>query len=72
MTSASDPIVLYDLPSKGRRSCWSLNPWKSKVISLYEEVTNSTQARMLLNYKGLHYKTEWVEYPDLKPTLEKQ
>lgn len=23
-------------------------------------------ARLALNYKGLPYQTEWVEYPDLK------
>ncbi|KAK5108667.1 hypothetical protein LTR62_008072 [Meristemomyces frigidus] len=26
--------------------------------------------RLSLNYKGLPYRTEWIEYPDLKPTLE--
>lgn len=25
---------------------------------------------MALNYKKLPYKTEWVEYPDIKPTFE--
>ncbi|KAH6853234.1 hypothetical protein B0I37DRAFT_2439 [Chaetomium sp. MPI-CAGE-AT-0009] len=51
----SEQIVLFDLPSREPRSCWSLNPWKT---------------RMLLNYKGFDYRTEWVEYPDVKPTLE--
>ncbi|KAK4129679.1 hypothetical protein N657DRAFT_640345 [Parathielavia appendiculata] len=50
----SEQIVLFDLASKEPRSCWSLNPWKT---------------RMLLNYKGLDYRTEWVEYPDIQPTL---
>jgi hypothetical protein len=27
-------------------------------------------ARMILNLKGIDYKTEWVEYPDLVPTLK--
>jgi glutathione S-transferase len=27
-------------------------------------------ARMVLNYKGIDYKTKWVEYPDLVPTLK--
>ncbi|KAK0314648.1 hypothetical protein LTR01_001472 [Friedmanniomyces endolithicus] len=49
-----EDTILYDLPSKGRCSCWSLNPWK---------------ARLALNYKAIPYRTEWVEYPDLKPTL---
>ncbi|KAK7542558.1 uncharacterized protein J3D65DRAFT_220487 [Phyllosticta citribraziliensis] len=48
------PVILYDLPSRGRRSCWSLNPWKT---------------RMALNYKNIDYKTEWLEYPDVAPTL---
>ncbi len=30
------------------------------------------QARMLLNYKQLHYKTEWVEYPQVVPLIEPQ
>ncbi|KAH9213322.1 putative glutathione S-transferase [Leptodontidium sp. 2 PMI_412] len=47
-------VVLYDLPSKGRCACWSLNPWKT---------------RLALNFKGIDYKTEWVEYPDIKARL---
>jgi hypothetical protein len=29
------------------------------------------QARASLNYKGVPYKTEWTEYPDVAPTLKK-
>ncbi|KAK5168170.1 uncharacterized protein LTR77_006738 [Saxophila tyrrhenica] len=48
--------ILYDLPSRGDKpACWSLNPWK---------------ARMALNYKGIPYRTEWTEYPDLAPTFK--
>jgi len=32
-----------------------LNPWKT---------------RLFLNYKGIDYKTEWLEYPDIAPTLK--
>ncbi|KAF2482836.1 hypothetical protein BDY17DRAFT_317377 [Neohortaea acidophila] len=47
----SSEIILFDLPSKGDHpKCWSLNPWK---------------ARLALNYKGVPYKTEWTEYPDI-------
>ncbi|KAK5141931.1 hypothetical protein LTR04_002392, partial [Oleoguttula sp. CCFEE 6159] len=28
------------------------------------------KARMALNYKKLDYKTEWLEYPDVAPTLK--
>lgn len=48
-------ITLYDIPSKGRRACWTLNPWKT---------------RLALNYKGVAYTTQWVEYPDIAPTLQ--
>ncbi|KAK6849994.1 Thioredoxin-like protein [Apiospora arundinis] len=49
-------ITLFDLPSQGRCACWSLNPWKT---------------RMMLNFKGVDYKTEWLEYPEVKTRLEK-
>ncbi|KAF7560081.1 hypothetical protein G7046_g4076 [Stylonectria norvegica] len=52
---SSDQIVFFDLPSKPPCTAWSLNPWKT---------------RLLLNFKGLDYKTEWIEYPNVKPTLE--
>ncbi|KAF2494772.1 hypothetical protein BU16DRAFT_511370 [Lophium mytilinum] len=52
---ASQDIILYDLPSKGRCHCWSPNAWKT---------------RLALNYKGLAYKTEFTEYPDIAPKLE--
>jgi len=29
-------------------------------------------ARLALNYKKLDYKTEWLEYPDVEPTLKNQ
>ncbi|CAF9916288.1 MAG: hypothetical protein HETSPECPRED_002814 [Heterodermia speciosa] len=48
-------LILYDLPSKGRCACWSLNPWKT---------------RLALNYKGIDYETKWLEYPDVAPTLK--
>ncbi|KEF58253.1 uncharacterized protein A1O9_06179 [Exophiala aquamarina CBS 119918] len=51
----SDKIVLYDLPARDGKA-WSLNPWKT---------------RLFLNYKGIPYKTEWIEYPDLQPAFEK-
>ncbi|KAK7963602.1 hypothetical protein PG996_008703 [Apiospora saccharicola] len=52
----ANQITMFDLPSQGRCACWSLNPWKT---------------RMNLNFKGVDYKTEWLEYPDIKPRFEK-
>ncbi|KAK2053353.1 hypothetical protein LY76DRAFT_524767, partial [Colletotrichum caudatum] len=37
------------------RTCWSLNTWK---------------IRLALNYKGIDYETEWVEYLDIEPRLK--
>ncbi|KAJ5308989.1 hypothetical protein N7508_004368 [Penicillium antarcticum] len=52
---ASKQYTLYDLPSRAPCTTWTPNPWKT---------------RLLFNLKGLDYRTEWVEYPDIKPTLE--
>ncbi|KAH6689779.1 hypothetical protein F5X68DRAFT_204266 [Plectosphaerella plurivora] len=53
---AEDKFILYDIPSKDKAAgCWSLNPWKT---------------RMALNFKGIDYKTQWVEYPDIEPLLK--
>lgn len=46
-------ITLFDLPSQTPTNAWSPNTWKT---------------RFCLNYKGLPYKTEWVEMADI-PTL---
>ncbi|KAL7939379.1 hypothetical protein V8C35DRAFT_286474 [Trichoderma chlorosporum] len=51
----SQQITLFDLPSKEPCSSWSLNPWKT---------------RLLLNYKGLEYKTEWLNYPEIAPRIK--
>ncbi|KAI1103654.1 putative glutathione S-transferase [Jackrogersella minutella] len=48
-------IVFFDLPSRPPCKTWTANLWKT---------------RLFLNYKGLPYKTEWIEYPDIKPRFE--
>ncbi|KAF8878318.1 hypothetical protein BD779DRAFT_1628584 [Infundibulicybe gibba] len=49
-------IIFYDIPSTMPGNAWSSNTWKT---------------RFSLNYKGLAYKTEWVEYPDIEPLCKK-
>jgi len=49
-------ITLFDIPSKFPENAWSPNTFK---------------ARIALNYKGIPYKTEWVEYPEIEETLKK-
>ncbi|KAI0975244.1 putative glutathione S-transferase [Xylaria arbuscula] len=52
---AASKIVFYDLPSKDPNHAWSLNTWRTRLV---------------LNYKGLDYETKWLEYPEIKPTLQ--
>ncbi|KAI1636355.1 putative glutathione S-transferase [Biscogniauxia mediterranea] len=52
---ASGQIVFFDLASKPPNKSWSLNPWKTRFV---------------LNFKGLDYKTEWLQYPDIKPRFK--
>ncbi|KAG9313020.1 hypothetical protein JVU11DRAFT_6459 [Chiua virens] len=52
----SSPIVFYDIPSKLGINAWSPNTWKT---------------RYALNIKGVPYKTEWVEYPDIEALAKK-
>lgn len=73
----SEEVILYDIPSKNPRHCWSLNPWKSSLHTMSLSATrrpkNTDQrltARLILNLKGIPYKTEWLEYPDIAPTLK--
>ncbi|KAF2430208.1 hypothetical protein EJ08DRAFT_589391 [Tothia fuscella] len=48
------PVTLYDIPSRDEQGCWSYNPWKTRLV---------------FNYKGIDYDTEWLEYPDIASTL---
>ncbi|VTT80926.1 unnamed protein product [Fusarium fujikuroi] len=56
---SENKITFFDIPSKSPQVCWSMNTWRRFT------------ARLLLNYKGLDYKTEWLEYPEIKERLSK-
>ncbi|KAJ7506937.1 hypothetical protein B0H11DRAFT_1973438 [Mycena galericulata] len=47
----STALVFYDIPSTLPNKCWSPNLWKT---------------RYALNFKGLPYKTVWIEYPEIE------
>ncbi|KAF6751643.1 hypothetical protein DFP72DRAFT_471812 [Ephemerocybe angulata] len=49
-------ITLFDIASSLPGQAWSPNTWKT---------------RLSLNYKGIPYKTEWLEYPDIATVLQK-
>ncbi|KAI0682851.1 hypothetical protein BC835DRAFT_807562, partial [Cytidiella melzeri] len=51
-----DPIIFYDIDSSKPGRAWSPNTWRT---------------RYALNYKGIPYRTEWVEYPDIEPLCKK-
>ncbi|KAH8682300.1 putative glutathione S-transferase [Xylariales sp. PMI_506] len=48
-------ITLFDLASRTPCKTWSHNPWKT---------------RLLLNFKGVDYKTDWTEYPEIRLKLQ--
>ncbi|KAG9051556.1 hypothetical protein FS837_004066 [Tulasnella sp. UAMH 9824] len=61
--TAANPLILYDIKSKlsGPGMGWSPNVWKTRQVS--------TEG-FVLNYKQIPYKTVWVSYPDIEPTLK--
>ncbi|KDQ50540.1 hypothetical protein JAAARDRAFT_141818 [Jaapia argillacea MUCL 33604] len=53
----SNVITFYDIPAASiKGGAWSPNTWK---------------VRLALNIKGIPYKTIWLEYPEIEPTLLK-
>ncbi|KAM0254308.1 hypothetical protein ACHAQJ_006949 [Trichoderma viride] len=52
----SEELVLFDIPSKDEagNKAWSGNTWKARIV---------------LNYKNIPYRTQWIEYPDIAPTF---
>lgn len=55
MDSPSDPeVILYDLACT-KNECFSLAVWR---------------IRLMLNYKLIPYRTTFLEFPDIEPTLK--
>ncbi|KAK0184945.1 hypothetical protein F5146DRAFT_938041 [Armillaria mellea] len=52
----SKTIIFYDIPSKLPINACSPNTWK---------------ARYALNFKGVPYRTEWIEFPDIEALYKK-
>ncbi|PPQ79766.1 hypothetical protein CVT25_003319 [Psilocybe cyanescens] len=50
------PIVLYDIPSALPEKAWNFNVWKTRIS---------------LNFKGIPYTTQWIEFPDIEPLFKK-
>lgn len=51
-----------------------METWASSTYplssTLFRPKTDTPAARLILNLKGIPYKTEWIEYPDLAPTFK--
>jgi hypothetical protein len=55
MAAQTEPeIVLYDLAC-AKNVCFSPVVWR---------------IRLMLNYKQIHYRTIFLEFPDIEPTLK--
>lgn len=70
----AEPIVFYDIPgNEPKRMAWSPNTWKTRcdLLCLAFDTAPHFTNRYTLNYKGLAYKTEWVEYPDVEAVCKK-
>jgi hypothetical protein len=53
-TTAQSEVVLYDLVCT-KNTCFSPVVWK---------------IRLMLNYKKINYRTIFLEFPDIEPTLK--
>ncbi|KAM3423897.1 hypothetical protein BST61_g1292 [Cercospora zeina] len=56
MSSEAASITFYDIASASPSRTFAANPWKT---------------RLALNYKGVPYKTRWVQMPDIAAVREK-
>jgi glutathione S-transferase len=56
MSDASKQIVFYDIASAPPVTTYAPNPWKT---------------RYALNFKGVNYRTEWIELPDVADVRKK-
>ncbi|KAI0189902.1 putative glutathione S-transferase [Astrocystis sublimbata] len=53
---ATSKVTFFDLGSNGpKNKAWNSSAWRTRFV---------------LNYKGLDYETEWLEYPDIRPRLK--
>jgi glutathione S-transferase len=71
----SQPLILYDTPNKREVSqrCWSPNCWKARYVTCVLSqvgICLCPYPRIVLNYKHISYKTVWVDYADVQPTLK--
>ena len=73
---STEIVTLYDLPCNAGNVCWSPNVLKSRPLHPPVEIhcvvtkLTSSLARLILNYKKIPYQTEWIDLPDIKPTLQ--
>ncbi|KAI6136162.1 hypothetical protein F5141DRAFT_1287992 [Pisolithus sp. B1] len=67
------PLILYDITSKLERKYWSPNTAKPRQVdpsSVHNPLRQTWSYRFVLGYKGLPFRIEWVEYPDIAPRMK--
>jgi glutathione S-transferase len=68
MISSRCVQTLRGLRTHGKPGAIILEPLRSVILV---RLTTPTWYRLCLNFKGIPYKTEWVEWPDIKGVYEK-
>jgi hypothetical protein len=71
--SKTQKTIIYDIPTKETRKCWSVNIWRNDIALAgvcFDFLTNEEKVRAVLNFKHLDYETVFVEYPDIAPLLK--
>jgi len=75
-------ITLYDIPSANPTNAWSPNTFKARLAvdalydtftihsTIYDEMLTFISNRTALVFKGVPFKTEWVEYPDIEGKMK--
>jgi hypothetical protein len=68
VTMSHKAIIFYDIPGNVQPSkAWVQNTQKTRCVTIarYNMPGEFMFTRYTLNYKGLPYRTMWVEYPDI-------
>jgi glutathione S-transferase len=71
---ADSDIILYDVNSNFKERAWNPMTWKTRFVHisiLFFNTLTPVGCRYCLNFKGIPYKTTWLEYPDIEPLFRR-
>ncbi|EGN96349.1 hypothetical protein SERLA73DRAFT_162189 [Serpula lacrymans var. lacrymans S7.3] len=66
----SQPIILYDTPSKVPGNAFSGNMLKARRVAQLNSSFLTSEHMYTLAYKGLAFKSVWVELPDVEERMK--